>query len=333
MRIEQLDKQNMTLTDRGTIWDDLGVRPFYRRAMRRKWLLFALPIAWLIFSNIGFALSGKAYSGELLVVPASLTGTSGPSSGLGDVLGGFGLDMGGLSSSSPDQNFTIYLESWTSSWFAEQILQNPMMMRRVFAGLWDSSARQWKQPQGIGSVIKPAIKSIFGGTPAKWSPPTVDDVQAFLKGHVTAEKVRGRVTTIVTIEVADRDLARDLLQFGHNSINAHLAALFRKRADENIAYILHELNEVSITDYRNALTDTLKQVERQRMLAFSNPEFAAQALTLTVSTNPTKPQTSKILIAALLVAILLYGALVIVADWLRLPSSLRSGLHKWRPSR
>lgn len=316
----QPELQNIHMKEDATIWEDLGIGTFLRKVRARKWLILVVPITWLIFSNIGFAFSGKAYSGELLVVPASLTGSASKGSALSGVLGGFGLDAGNLSDGS-DQNFSIYLESWTSSWFAEQLLSDPDMTHRIFAGSWEASRNDWRRPSGIGSVVKPLIKQAFGGTPTLWSPPNVEDMLAFLRGHILLQRVRSQVITKISIELGDRKLGEDILRFGHKSINAHLAGLFRGRADENVSYILSQLGKVSVADYRQALTDTLAQVERQRMLAFSNPEFAAQSLALYVSANPTKPQASRIVLASLMIAVLFYLVLVMLGDVLRLPAT------------
>lgn len=318
--IEQ--RGNINMENTGNIWSDIGVRELFAKMLARKWLMVLIPIIWLLFTNIGFYFSGTAYSGELLVVPASLSGES-TRGAVGGALSSFGLDIAGVGGAGTDQNFSIYLESWTSSWLAEQILANKPLTHKLFAGMWSESEKQWIRPSGLGSVIKPAVKKMLGGTPSVWGPPATEDVVSFLASHITEVKTRGQVTTKIAIELRDPVLAEELLKFGHASINAHLAELFRTRADQNVSYILSQLNKVSIAEYREALLNTLAQVERTRMLAFSNPEFAATSLSLYVTSNPVKPQASKIIGIAAFATIFFYLLLVFLADLFSLPTDIR----------
>lgn len=317
-----LEKQTITIADDKTIWDDLGIIAMARKMRQRKVLVLVIPLTWLIFSNAIFLLSGVAYSGELLVVPSSLGTESTIGSGLSSTLSSFGLDVG--SGVGADPNFTLYLETWRSSWFAQQMLANQSLTHQIFAGEWSERDKRWLPPSGIGSVVKPLVKEMFGGKPARWTPPTTEDMVSFLQSHVHETQVRGQISTKVTLELKDPVLVKSILQFGHTSINAHLAEIFRKRADQNASYITDQLNRVSVAEYRQALLSTLTQVERTRMLAFSNPEFAASELSLYVTSNPVKPQSAKVVLISLLAAIAFYFLLVLISD-----RTDFSGVERW----
>jgi len=289
--------------------DDLGVTHLYRNARERRWLLLLIPVLWLAIANIVFVVSRDVYSGQLQVVPGDLSNIPNRTGGLSDVLG---LGGGLLASGSLTGGmFAVYVESWTAPWFAEEVLNDKELTKRIFRDEWSDDAQGWKEPQVWLHAVRNRIEELFGARTTPWLPPDAEAMLRYLRDHIEIEKKRGEVMTSITVETRDRELARDILQYGHKHIGEHLATIFQGRADANIKYLLQEMAKISVADYRHALTDELERQEKQKMLAFSNPEFAAQSLGMYVTTKPVKPRNVSVILISLFGSIVLYLVLVI----------------------
>lgn len=320
---DSIENDNLDFGRNTSMLDDLGVTHLYRTARRRRWLLVLIPILWLAIANLVFVVSRDVYSGQLQVVPGDLSNVPNRTGGLSDMLG---LGGGLLSSGSLTGGmFAVYVESWTAPWFAEEILSDKELTKRIFRDEWSDDAQGWREPRAWLHGLRDRIEEFFGARTTSWLPPDAEAMLRYLREHIEIEKKRGEVMTSITVETRDRDLARDILRFGHKHIGEHLATIFQGRADANIKYLLQEMAKISVADYRNALTDELERQEKQKMLAFSNPEFAAQSLGMYVTTNPVKPRIVSVILISLFGAVVFYLVLVIVAD--RVDRSRRTYAH------
>ncbi len=302
--------QNLDVLEYTSIFDDLGISSFLRNAAARKLWLLLIPILWIAVSNLWFSASRVEYQGELQVIPASTGMSPTQTSGLGDLLSntGFGGLFGG---SSNDSMFSVYTESWSAPWFAQDLLENQDLSRRIFHEQWSAETKSWKTSSGgLGNWAR----TIFGAPPHKHSTPDVEQMLAFLKENITIQHNRGEVMTLVTFDNHDRGLIGDVLKFGHKQITDHMRHIYQKRAQDNVSYLLNELQHVTVTEYRNSLINELAQQEKIRMMAYANKQFVAQSFGVYVTDSPVSPRPIMILAGSLLLSLLGYVALVITAS-------------------
>lgn len=312
--------QNLEVLEYTSIWDDLGITFFLKSAVARKRLLWLVPIFWIAISNFWFLLSQDEYQGELQVIPASTGMTSARSAGLGSLLGGSGL--GGLfGGSTNDSMFSVYTESWTAPWFAQDLLENQDLSRRIFSGQWSAETKTWRTSSGgPGSWVR----FMFGARYHPRSTPNTDQMLAFLNQNIKIQHNRTDVMTFVTFENRDPGLVRDLLTYGHKRITDHMRQIYQQRAQDSVTYLLNELQHVSVTEYRNSLIDELAQQEKIRMMAYANQQFVAQSFGVYVTDSPVWPRLGLILMGSLVLSFIAYAACIIAASKHGALAALRS---------
>jgi hypothetical protein len=286
-----------------------------------------IPVLWIVISNVWMLVSRDQYQGELQVVPASI-GMSGMSSaasrtgGIGGLLGGAGLGSL-LSGADGDSMFSMYTESWTMPWFADELRKNQDLTRRIFSKQWSEENKSWKpRAFGIGALVR----LVFGVTDHEPVEPNTDKMLGFLKRNVKIEHVRTEVVSMITIEGDNRDTIRDFLTFGNQKIMEHVRQIYQKRARDNIASILTELQKVSVSDYRLALINELAEQEKIRMMADTNGQLAAQSFGVYVTDAPIWPQGALIVAGSL--ALSFFGYIVIVLMVAKRGIAARSGASK-----
>jgi hypothetical protein len=271
--------------------------------------------------------SRDTYSGELQIIPATTGMASNGGGGLSSVLGG---SLGGLlgGTTGNDPMFSIYTESWTAPWFADEVLKDPNLTHRVFRSRWLGDEKGWRKP----GLVVTALRSLFGQYEAQIDAPTGQMMLDYLSNHIKVQHERTDVISMIVMEESDQDLIRDFLKFGHQRITDHIREIYRNRAQGSIANILGELQHVTLSDYRASLLQELAEQEKIRMMATANDQFAAQSLGLYVSALPVWPKTGIVIGASLLISILLYLAgLVALQEWPWPAKRAHPGLVPSRP--
>jgi hypothetical protein len=311
---ERVEDEGLDISNDATIWTDLGIVGLFRKIQNRKWMLVLIPLLWLVFSNVAFRVLSDVYSGELQVVPGNLGETTMRAGGLADLISSTGVGALLPGGTSTDGMFGVYVESWTAPWFADDLLANKELTQKIFAREWSAETGQWVEPEGLLTTLLRRLKAILGAKLRPWTPPDAERMLAYLREHIKTQRNRGDIMTSITVEAKDPVLARELLQYGHKHIGEHLAKIFQERADANIAYLTKKLAEVSVADYRRALANDLEQQEKMKMMAFANPEFAAQSLGIFSTTNPIRPNVTAISLVTLFLSIVVYCGLVLLTD-------------------
>lgn len=321
VKIQDPVAQSLDISEPGSFLDDLGLAPFLETVKVRKLLLIIVPVLWLLISNVWFLVAKTLYQGELQVMPAT-AGIESSGSGLGGLLNSSGL--GGLlgGGGGNDSMFSIYTESWTSPWFAQALLQNQDLTHRIFSDSWMPGEKQWKPTSGGAGTV---VKSMFGARFQHPRTPDAETMLSFLATKIKIQHTRGEVMTLITLELNDRALIRDILAYGHQRITNHIREIYQKRAEGSIGNILNELQHVTVSEYRSALVNELAGQEKVRMMAYANDQFAAQSLGIYITTTPTWPKTSSIVSMSLLFSIAIYAlCIVFLTKWQSLLSRLWS---------
>lgn len=313
-----------------TIWDDLGLTYVFRAVQKRARLLFLIPILWIVLCNVGFLLWGRKYSAELQVVPATLNSELGHGANLGALSAvGLGSMLGQLSN---DDVFSVYLESWTAPWFAEDLAANDLLLRRMFPEQWSNKVQDWREPASLVSFAKRLVYGVFGGRRPDWRPPGPEQVLTYLQKNIAVQRNSRNVLTRIVLRGSDRVLATDILTYGHTVINKKTAQLLFERSAKRAQYLTQKLSGPITSDVRETLIKELAMQERTQMLAFADTEFAAQSYGIFAKPSPITPRGATVLIfsllastAAILAYVLLLERGVLPAP--RVPSRIAKGLR------
>jgi capsular polysaccharide biosynthesis protein len=219
-------------------------------------------------------------------------------------MAGFNLGAGG------NESFDLYLSGLTSHLAAERLAKDPAFMHTLFAGQWSEKDHAWHKPSSIVAPVKDAVKGFLGLHVAAWKPPDADAVESFLFHHVTVTQDRQTQIVTITLDYTDREWARKILAELHSTVDGILRTRALERANQMIGYLQERLQTITVSDYREALIQTLSDQEKVRMMASSNLAYVAETFgEATVSPEPTSPKAGFILALSALVGVFL-GILV-----------------------
>lgn len=262
---------------------------------------------WFIAAIIALSMSGAVlylnyatyiYTAEMKIVPVDVS--SGPRiggniAGLANLAGiRFGIGKGNAS-------FDLYLDGLTSIETAMVLEQNQKVMQTIFAGEWDSSAQSWREQESNLRTLLNRIKSLLGLPVYAWRPPDAIRLRSYLSGSVEIKESEKSSLTVVSLDHEDSTFAKELLTALNSVVDERLRVRALERADASIAYLKSQLLMVQVTEYRQALVQTLSEQEKQRMMASSGLPFAADIVSGPVaSAFPIKPQPRVVVMLAAL---------------------------------
>src|SRR3546814_854200 len=135
------------------------------------------------------------YTTELVLTPAEQNAAkiSSNLAGLGSLVG---LNLGNGESSG----FAMYEEAAKSYAVAVKLSEDPVIMHKVFEGLWDRDYKTWKEPKSVSSSIIGGLKYILGIPRYRWIPPGPKDLQEYIRKSVVIRDDKIKPITTVRSE-------------------------------------------------------------------------------------------------------------------------------------
>ena len=250
-------------------------------------------IGWLIFLPLGFItlhLLPPTYTASAEIAPPAGAAGTGTLSKLGG-LGGLGAalsNVAGDMSSDGGNNFPTLLESLGSHELSNILQQKYNILQTIYADRWDDDRHDWTPP-GFLSRILSSIKYVVTGQPSR----NIDTYRLddFLAGHLSYDQIQQTPFYTVTYTYgnradAERTLSRILASADSIVRTAHLV-----RAEEQIKYLEGKLQQVTIEQHRQVLSNLLLEQERTAMLAQSGSSFAFEFVRpVSSSPTPTSPK-------------------------------------------
>ena len=233
-----------------------------------------LMIIWMDF------VAEPKYTAHMVVAPYSDTPNDRPISGAGIMA----LLASGTSSVG-GANFGIYIQARNSTPVAERLMRDPDVKEHFFPGQWDSARQQWLQPLSL--IL--GIKSFLGYT--AWSPPNASDLTAILNDRIKSNQELQK--GIYTFTFTDRDpvFAASLLQRIHNYTEERLRDQALQRTSLQIEHLLGELQQNTISENKQVLTQILLQQQQQRSRI--NPAIPFSALVVDPPSADRKPSSPR----------------------------------------
>nr|WP_243451746.1 Wzz/FepE/Etk N-terminal domain-containing protein [Sphingosinicella soli] len=237
------------------------------------------------------------YTSELRVTPVQEDAGN-----LGGGLGGL-ASMAGFSLGKGMQatSFDLYLEELGSREVAQELSLDHALMQTVFVDRWDARTGQWRQPQGNLESVKRAVKRLLGVPIYSWRPPGAPDLQQYIVTNLEVEDSDEKSATVLRFEHRDPRFAHTLLWRLHRTADDAVSRRALARTTAYIAYLEAKLAQVTLTEHRQALGQSLIEQERQRMIASSGLPYAADPLgDVAVSPRPTWPRPLSVLLLGLI---------------------------------
>jgi LPS O-antigen subunit length determinant protein (WzzB/FepE family) len=257
-------------------------------------------IGWLAVLPLGFItlhLLPRTYTASAEIAPPAGTAGTGALSKLGG-MGGLGAalsNVAGDMSSEGGNNFPTLLESFGSHELSIILQQKYNILQMIYADRWDNDRHDWSPP-GFLSRILSSIKYIVTGQPRR----SIDTYKLddFLTDHLSYDQIQQTPFYVVTYTSgnqadAERTLSRILASADSLVRTAHLA-----RAEEQIKYLEGKLQQVTIEQHKQVLSNLLLEQERTAMLAQSRSSFAFEFVR-PVSSSPTPTSPKPLLVIGL----------------------------------
>ncbi|MCA3576317.1 MAG: hypothetical protein IOD08_03440 [Bradyrhizobium sp.] len=272
----------------------------------RNWRRTALVAALCVLAAIVYlATATYKYRAEMRVMQAPTQTTS--SSQQMNALSGIAAIAGISMSGSETDLLPLYVEGLRSLAVARELARDPVLMRALFPGEWDSQAGRWREPPAsLPSRLKSGLRSALGAPMAKWRPPGERELRDFLVKNIEVETSTKAPLTLVYFEHPDRKFALDFLTRLDRATDNLLRNRAELRASASIRYLSGELTRVELAEHRAALVANLAEQEQRRMLIRSPLPYAVEVFDPPSVSNATvTPQPPIVLLGAGILGILI----------------------------
>ena len=271
------------------------------QTVRRQYrIFFSVIAALMVMTALGLHVAPTQYTESISVAPVSDSNspTGGSLSALAK-LGGINLN-----DKLGQGQFQLFVSALTTRDTANTLASNTHLMRRLFARQWSESNQRWEQPFSPLRGPVRALKSILGIPVEPWHPPSGENIYQMLVDDLQVDNDPKNPTITLAIQSENPEIAREFLTDLVNVVDLTLRRRALDRANDYIAYLIKELDRVTVSDYRAALVDRLSQQEQIRMMASASVAFSGQVFSgPSRSVTATAPKSVLILFLALFAGI------------------------------
>lgn len=271
-------------------------------ALRRGWkTILVCAVAALVFEAIALRGAPPLYRVEMSVAAVG-------SSGRDPAPDGATPDARPARQQSGDRTqFNAYLESLASRGMADELAENPTVLKAIFPEKWDAAKNSWRQAQSRVQRLEAGLRSLLGWRIAAWQPPGGIEVRQFL------------ATIIVDKDLKNHNLATIHMRSTRPGFAVGFLALLNRVAEDRLRARALSQTRQTIADLEampNAQSDRaiLRALDAQRdveVAALSKAPFAAHILDNPSAQRDPSDRPFKSLIAALFLGI----AAGLALDW------------------
>ena len=261
------------------------------------------------------------YTATMIVAPAQNSG--GGLAGSLSKLGGLASIAGvQLPQDSGSVAFIKYGENLHSRTAADALAADRQLMQKIFYREWDARTNSWREPSSAIRPLVNGVKTVLGIPIYAWKAPGPLEVQDYLERNVSVVQDPKKPLITISFVHPDPEFARYFVDRLHGAVDGDLRRHTQERTIDNIAYLTRKIQEVTIVEHRQALTEALGEQERILMTANSAAPFAADPISaISVSRRPTSPRPVLYLAGALFMGLVIGSACVL--SWAYLRARLR----------
>ena len=325
--MSDLEENEIIGKDRNTI----DLIELFAIVWQRRRVVYICALATLILSIIYLHIAAYTYTGVLKVTPiqASSSNLTGKLGGLGNLASLAGVQ---LPTDQSALQFRLYVEGVHSRFAADAMAKNVNLMKVIFKNEWDEGSKSWVRPSGPIPVAIRIVKLALGVPDYGWQPPGGAQLQLYMDDYVQViEDPKSPVVTI-TYDNNDPQFAVTFLAALNAAVDGQLRQKSLRRSAQNIAYLSHKLDTVTLAQQREAIMQAWSEQEKAAMMANSTASFAVDAFgPPSAPYRPTKPKPVTVLGSAVLAGILIgiVAAFLVPAGFLRSSNRSASGQGLW----
>lgn len=274
---------------------------------RHRWLValvvlvaLALGVAWIVVSP-------TRYTSRLVVMPTEA------SQQLSDLLRNAGSSviassLGSLTGTEQITYFDRFSKQLTAVSTAAALKEHPNLVESLMGLRWNDERKIWE-----GDSVLTQVKAALGlDTSADTSAQAVAE---FLRRNLVQEQDRNSPITTLSLDAADAEVARQTLGYLHQYSDDQIKQAIYQQTQSKLEYLQRRLQSVTVNDYRQTLIGLILDQEKILMLIQPNLPFAAEALEKPeILIEPSSPKKGRILVVALLLGLLIGGAIAYRLD-------------------
>lgn len=262
----------------------------------RELMAFMLRRWWVVVAVMALALSlGLSY---LRTTPPYYEATmiiAGKDSGsfLSQESGSL-LDLVAQGGSGTDKKTEQFIDMMLIEPVIAKAAEKNDLMRRMYADLWDASARSWTQPQGTGAMIRRELRSLAGRSP--WQQPTMTDLMTTIAANFQKTQLEKSGFYRLSYRSSDPAFAAFMLQTLFSEANEFQreAELLKNR--KRLKYLEDRMNATRDVFHRREIQGMMRGIENALMVAFVDETIAVDVIDgVSVPTQPAGPRLGKTL--------------------------------------
>jgi hypothetical protein len=292
-------------------------------------LIYALTAGFMFVVTLGYATNiGAVYTVDAFLIPKEQTGTT-QTSGLATATRLLGLD----GAAGQSTNFDKFQKYWASRDIAEQLTARyPDLMRRLFSSDWDAGNNRWyDRPHNLRQYLAIPFNILFGIYPVY--APSSENLAMYIKTGMKLDTDVAGSEVHIAYRNADAKFAQWFLRTVISQTDQAVRDAERKRDQDFVIFSRDRLQHETNVEYRQALTDSVRQFEISNMYAQAGDNFSFQyveAPDLPINRSAPKPLTYAVFafIFSNLVGALVAGGLLIwpASGFSRIANRLFDGL-------
>jgi uncharacterized protein involved in exopolysaccharide biosynthesis len=246
--------------------------------VRRHWKALLTPVIVVpLLAVLYLHLATYRYRADLAVAPPQTSSSGSLGSSLGGGLGGLAALAGvGGASNAGGLNFQLYREGIMQRETAEALARDDWVLQSIFQSEWDAQRKVWAEPDTPVRTIRNALIGLLGVQGRGWSAPDAARLQDHIMEKVSVTTNSKSPVVMVSYTHPDPVFAARFLDRIHAVVDADLRQRLLARTGENIGYLSAKLQQVTIAEHRQALSQALSEQEKLRMTASSTVAFAAE---------------------------------------------------------
>ena len=145
-------------------------------------------------------------------------------------------------SSVPVTDFSQFIFAIRSTVTAEELAEDPQIMRGIYESEWDEESNQWRQPEGRGKDIRDWLRS-NGIISSEWRAPDADRLRGYVANNVTIESFDDVGMTQIAFSHPDPVFAKYFITKLIDVSREIVLSRIRADLDQQIAYIESKINE------------------------------------------------------------------------------------------
>jgi uncharacterized protein involved in exopolysaccharide biosynthesis len=263
---------------------------------KRKFLILFFVVISIFLASTYLRFAEYSYSVELSVTAVPKLGSS---QGAGKAFQNLSItNLLGINKNNGNKDYILYSEIIFQPSLAYELSKNKKLMQSVFSSEWNSETNQWMIPnKNFFNYVKNLIKTTLGVPIYEKSKPNFQRLMKFINENVSVSNNPTTNITTLSIQTTNVKMGKFLLEQIHLKADNILRLKSKKRTDENLKFLVEQLNKTTSNDLRTTIIQNISEQRKIKMMVETNLSFVAEPFgSVYSSERPTKPNPKIILI-------------------------------------